>query len=134
MSNITLFDLQKVMVRAYQDPNITTAFVDMLYDYLNNTSGVNKIKYDDVNKFIDITTSKVDALIFTSKIKELYARFVINVLNTNSLEYLLSKDPNYASIKEMRESDIFNMAVGIVSVLDMSTGTDNSIFRVNLIN
>lgn len=134
MSNITLFDLQKVMVRAYQDPNITASFFDMLYDFLNNTSGVIKIKYDDGGKFIDIITSKVDPLIFTSKIKELYARFVINVLNANELEYLLSKDTNYFIIKNMRESDIFNMAVGIVSVLDMSTGNDNSIFRVNLIN
>lgn len=134
MNNITLFDLQKVMVRAYQDSNITSAFFDMLYDFLNRTTGVIKIKYDDAGKYIDVTTNRVDSLIFTQHIKELYAKFVINVLNTNSLEYLLSKDPNYNAIKKMRESDIFNMAVGIVSVLDINSGSENSIFRIKLVN
>ena len=134
MNNITLFDLQKIMVRAYQDSDITAAFVDMLYDYINQTTGVIKFKYDDAGKYVDITTNKVDTLIFTQYIKELYARFVINVLNTNTLEYLLSQDTNYSTIKKMRESDIFNMAVGIVSVLDINSGGPNSIFRIKLVN
>lgn len=134
MNNITLFDLQKIMVRAYQDSDITAAFVDMLYDYINQTTGVIKFKYDDAGKYVDITTNKVDTLIFTQYIKELYARFVINVLNTNTLEHLLSQDPNYSTIKKMRESDIFNMAVGIVSVLDINSGGPNSIFRIKLVN
>ena len=75
MNNITLFDLQKIMVRAYQDSDITAAFVDMLYDYINQTTGVIKFKYDDAGKYIDITTNKVDTLIFTQYIKELCVEY-----------------------------------------------------------
>lgn len=132
--NVTVFDLQKVMVRAYQDPGVTAVFVEMLYDYLNNTSGVNKISYMDGSKYIDITTSKVDSLKFTANIKELYARFVINVINTNNLEYILSREPSYAQIKALKEPDLFNIAVGAITVLDLSNNANESTFRINLIN
>lgn len=132
--NVTVFDLQKVMVRAYQDPGVTAVFVEMLYDYLNNTSGVNKISYIDGSKYIDITTSKVDSLKFTANIKELYARFVINVINTNNLEYILSREPSYAQIKALKEPDLFNIAVGAITVLDLSNNVNESTFRINLIN
>lgn len=132
--NVTVFDLQKVMVRAYQDPGVTAVFVEMLYDYLNSTSGVNKISYIDGSKYIDITTSKVDSLKFTANIKELYARFVINVINTNNLEYILSKEPSYAQIKALKEPDLFNIAVGAITVLDLSNNVNESTFRINLIN
>ena len=58
MNNITLFDLQKIMVRAYQDSDITAAFVDMLYDYINQTTGV--IKF---NPLIDPADASVAVLV-----------------------------------------------------------------------
>ena len=122
MNKITSYDLQKLMVRAYQDANISASFVEMIYDYFNNTSGVKKIAYNDNLKFVDIIPKKeTDKLKSLSDLKTLFGQFVINVLNVPTLEYLLSIDPNYYEIKNMQESDIFDMAVGMINILDIST-------------
>lgn len=135
MNKITSYDLQKIMVRAYQDPNITASFVEMIYDYFNNTNGVKKISYNDNLKYVDIIPKKkCDKLKVLSDLKTLFGQFVINVLNVPNLEFLLSVDPNYYVIKnEMVESDVFNIAVGMINILDLSTPED-IIIRINLIN
>ena len=132
--DITSFDLQKLMVRAYQDPGVIAVFMEMLYDYLNNTSGAIKISYVDGNKYIDVTTNKTDSLKFTAAIKDLYGKFVLTVINEPTLEFLLSKDSNYRSIKSLKDWDLFYCAAGAITVLDISNENEKSIFRINLIN
>ena len=134
MNNITSFDLHKVMVRAFHDPNISASFIDMIYEYFNNTIGIKKITYDDDKKYIDIIPiNNCDKLKTLSDLKSLFGSFVVNVLDVKELEYLLSVDPNYYIIKKMSPSDIFNIAVGMINILDLST-KDETIIRINLIN
>ncbi len=135
-NSVSVYDLQKVMLTAFQDANVTGAFLEMIYDYFNSTSGIAKTSLNDqtTTKYIDVVTKKkVDYLKATSAIKELYGRFVINVLNERSLEYLLSRNPEYTKIKANREPDIFNIAVGLVTVMNLSN-EDNTILRIYLIN
>lgn len=137
-NKITVYDVQKVMLTAFQDPNIVASFMEMLYDYFNSTAGIAKTSLQDqaiTTKYIDIVTKKkVDSLKTISNIKDLYASFVINVINTKSLEFYLGRNnPEYTKIKCSREPDIHYCAAGAVSVLDLSNETD-SIFRIYLIN
>ena len=138
MSNeiITVYDLQKVMLVAFQDSNISGAFFEMLYDYFNRTSGIKSTSLKDhpTTKYIDIITKKkVNSLKTISAIKDLYAKFVINIINTKELEYVLSRVPEYSKIKINSEADTFYAAHGAISVMDISTELD-SIFRIYLIN
>ena len=108
----------------------------MLYDYFNNTCGIKNTSLKDhpTTKYIDIITNdKVDSLKTISAIKDLYAKFVINIINTKSLEFVLSKVPEYNKFKLNKEPEIYYAANGAVSVMDISTETD-SIFRIYLIN
>ena len=133
--NITVYDLRKIMLTAFQDSNISSAFFEMLYDYFNCTSGIKSTSLKDypTTKYIDITTKKkVDSLKTISAIKSLYAKFAINIINTKELEYVLSKIPEYSKAKINSEADVFYAANGAASISDISTDTD-SIFRIYLI-
>lgn len=134
---ITSFDIHKLMVRAYQDSNVTTSFVDMVYDYFLNTFGVNKIKYDDNGKYIEVTTAKkADVIKVMNDLRQLYASFVVNVIRTVELEFLLSKDSKYEEIKKLDDSQIFYMASPTMTILNITPpqNNDNNVFRLNLIN
>lgn len=134
---ITSFDIHKLMVRAYQDSNVTTSFVDMVYDYFLNTFGVNKIKYDDNGKYIEVTTAKkADVIKVMNDLRQLYASFVVNVIRTVELEFLLSKDSKFEEIKKLDDSQIFYMASPTMTILNITPpqNNDNNVFRLNLIN
>ena len=134
---ITSFDIHKLMVRAYQDSNVTTSFVDMVYDYFLNTFGVSKIKYDDNGKYIEVTTAKkADVIKVMNDLRQLYASFVVNVIRTVELEFLLSKDSKYEEIKKLDDSQIFYMASPTMTILNITPpqNNDNNVFRLNLIN
>lgn len=136
-NNITVYDLQKIMLTAFQDANVTGAFLELIYDYFNNTSGIAKTSLNDqtTTKYIDVVTKKkTDYLKATSAIKEIYGTFVLSVLNEKSLEYLLSRNnPDYYRVKACRDSDIFNIAVGLVTVMNLSND-DNTILRIYMVN
>lgn len=134
---ITSFDIHKLMVRAYQDSNVTTSFVDMVYDYFLNTFGVNKIKYDDNGKYIEVTTAKkADVIKVMNDLRQLYASFVVNVIRTVELEFLLSRDSKFEEIKKLDDSQIFYMASPTMTILNITPpqNNDNNVFRLNLIN
>lgn len=134
---ITSFDIHKLMVRAYQDSNVTTSFVDMVYDYFLNTFGINKIKYDDNGKYIEVTTAKkADVIKVMNDLRQLYASFVVNVIRTVELEFLLSKDSKFEEIKKLDDSQIFYMASPTMTILNITPpqNNDNNVFRLNLIN
>lgn len=134
MNNITSFDLQKIMIRAYQCPDIPTALVDMIYDYFNQTHGIKKLIYNDEKKFIDIIPGEgADKIKTIADLRAMYGSFVFNVLHVREYEYLLSSDNNYQIIKNMPDSDVFNMCVGTSNILDLSTESD-IVIRVNMVN
>ena len=133
---VTSFDLHKIMIRAYQDSNVTAALVELIYDYFNNTAGVGKIKYDDAYKFIEINTKKsCDPVKVINDIRQIHASFVVSTVRASELEYLLSKDSNFAVIKNMSDADLFYMAAPTVTILNITpANSDGSVFRINLIN
>ena len=134
MNNITSFDLQKIMVRAYQCPDIPTALVDMIYDYFNRTCGVKKITYNDEKKFIDIIPGEgADKIRIIADLRNMYGSFVFNVLKIKEYEYVLSKESSYQITKNMADADLYYLAVGTSNILDLSIDND-IVIRVNLIN
>lgn len=133
---MTSFDLHKIMIRAYQDSNVTSALVELIYDYFNNTAGIAKIKYDDIYKFIEVNTNNIcDPIKVANDIRQIHASFVVNTIRTTELEYLLSKDSNFETIKNMDDSDLMYMAAPTVTILNITPVNYNgSVFRINLIN
>ena len=135
-NTLTSFDIHKIMVRAYQDSNVTAVLFEMIYDYFNNTSGIAKTKYDDVEKSIEIVTKvKCDNIKTINDLRQIHASFVLNTLREPTLQYLLSADENYKKTKDISDYDILYMACPTATILNITpTNVEGSVFKINLIN